>query len=103
MWDYQIIKEKFYHIAQDAEHNVHSDKLKASKAPTVYKSLHDVSLAKRDVFMFFAMSHYSNKRDFVDAIKHQFETPNENNKAFDEQKYTEARGNFLVDLITQYQ
>ncbi len=103
MWDYQIIKEKFYRIAQDAENNVRKDKLKVSKAPPVYKGLHDISLAKRDVYMLLATSHYSNKQDFIDALNQQLDSPTENKNAFDGQKYAEADNNYLRKLVAEYQ
>jgi hypothetical protein len=103
MWDYQIIKEKFYRLAQDAENNVRKDKLKAPKAPPVYESFHDISLAKRDVYMLLATSHYSNKQDFIDALKQHLESSVKNSNAFDEKRYSDARGNYIRDLIAEYQ
>jgi hypothetical protein len=53
--------------------------------------------------MFFATSHYPNKQDFIAALKQQLNGTAENSNAFDEQKYAEACGNYLKDLITEYQ
>jgi hypothetical protein len=103
MWDYQTIKEKFYRLAQDAENNARKDKLKVSKAPPVYESLHDISLARRDVYALLAASHYQTKQDFIDALKNQLENPTDNSNAFDEKKYSEARADYIRNLIAEYQ
>jgi hypothetical protein len=103
MFDYQIIKEKFYRLAQDAENNVRKDKLKAPKAPPVYEGLHDISLARRDVYTFLATSHFANQQDFVAALKRLLDSPAQNSNAFDEQKYAEAYANYLKELIVEYQ
>ena len=103
MFDYQKIKESFYRLAQDAENNVRKDKLKSSKAPPVYEGLHDISLARRDVYTFLATSHYESKQDFIAALNRLIEKPAKNSNAFDERKYAEAYVNNLKELITEYQ
>ncbi len=103
MWDYQVIKEKFYRLAQDAENNVRKDKLKAQKVPLVYRDFHDISLARRDVYALLATSHYQTKQDFIDALKQHLENLAKNSNAFDEKRYSAARGNYIRDLIAEYQ
>ncbi len=103
MFDYQILKEKFYRLAQDAENNVRKVKLKAPKAPPVYEGLHDISLARLDVYSFLATSHFASKQDFIAALNRLLDSPAENNNAFDEQKYAEAYANYLKELIAEYQ
>jgi hypothetical protein len=103
MWDYQILKEKFYRLTQDAENNVRKDKLKAPKAPPVYEGLHDISLARRDICMLLATSHYTSKQDFIEGLKKLLDSPAKNSNAFNDQKYAEARDSFLQSLITEYQ
>lgn len=103
MWDYQIIKGKFFRLAQYAENNVRKDKLEAPKIPPVYESLHDISLAQHDVYAFLAMRHYPNKQDFINALKKQIELADTNSNAFDAQRYAKARDNYFRTLLAEYQ
>lgn len=103
MFDYQKLKEKFHRLAQDAENNVRKDKLKVPKAPPVYEGLHDIGLARRDLYNFLATSHFENEQDFLDVLKRLFEKPPENSNAYDERKYAEAYAGILKELIAKYQ
>lgn len=103
MFDYQKLKDEFYRLARDAENNVRKDKLKAPKDPFVYEGLHDISLARRDLYSFLATSHFIGKQDFLHALNRLLKNPSKNNGAFDESKYTEAYTNCLRDLIDEHQ
>lgn len=103
MFDYFVLKEKFYRLSQDAEGNVRKDKLKAPIAPPVYEGLHDHSLARMDVFRYLTMSHYETKSDFLEALHQLIETPAQSTSAFDEKRYAESRKDVLQRLIEEYQ
>ncbi len=102
MFDYQKLKDKFYHLAEDAENNVRKDKLKAQKAPPVYEGLHDINLAKRDLYNYLAISHFENKQDFISALNQLLERPAKTSNAFNEQKYAESYASYVKKLIDEH-
>jgi hypothetical protein len=103
MWNYQILKEKFFGLANGARTNANDAKLKRSKAPEVFEGLHDVDLARHDVYMYLATSHYPTRQDFLDALNQLAVTLPSNTEAFDEQKYLETRKNIISGLIAEFQ
>jgi hypothetical protein len=52
-------------------------------------------LALRDVYALLSSSHYQTKQDFIDALQQHLESSVKNSNAFDEKRYSDARGNYI--------
>ena len=101
MFDPEALKYKFYRIARDAENNARKDKLKAPKAPPVYEPLHDISLARYDLYSLLATSSFTAKHELVGILNKMLEGAVKSEKAFNEEKYSEAFTNMLKNLLTE--
>jgi hypothetical protein len=103
MWNYQTLKERFFDLANRARTDANNAKLKSGKAPTVFREMHDTDLARHDVFMYLATSHFSTKQEFLVALGQLAVAPKNNSEAFDEQKYNDARRSIASELIAEFQ